>query len=359
MDAPAPLFVVGTGRCGSTMLSELLREHVHVLSISEFFSFTTDLGGRIAQSFAASAIDAASFWQIVAGTHAKQSTMLRHGVAMPEMLYFPAASGATIPRFTAATGVPAILQATLPHLDPQPDRLFAEVESFVATLPAAPVAEHYARLFAWLTARFGKRMWVERSGGSLRVVQRLLDAFPDARFLHLVRDGRACAVSMSRHLGFRMALVAMQLAEILGVDPYESDDRTWIADLPDELLAFLPERFDGEAFRRHRVPLPLFGHYWSGEIVQGLRELAAVPTDRVLTLRYEDFVATPHAAIARVSEFLGHEVVDEDWIGRVADRVRRSSAAFDDLDPTELRDLTDACAPGFAALGGLYPEHPR
>ena len=31
-----PTFIVGTGRCGSTMLSNMLREHPKVLSLSEF-----------------------------------------------------------------------------------------------------------------------------------------------------------------------------------------------------------------------------------------------------------------------------------------------------------------------------------
>lgn len=352
MDNVAPMFVVGTGRCGSTMLSELVHAHDHVLSVSEFFSFTTDLGGRIAEGFSPTPIDAATFWSIVAGAHPKQTTMLRHGVAMPEVLYRP--SVAT--RFSAATGVPAILQTTLPHLTDDADALFEEVKSFVATLPVAPVASHYARLFQWLAQRFEKRTWVERSGGSLRIVARLVDAFPHARFLHLVRDGRACALSMSKHLGFRMALVGMQLAEILGADPYESEDRTWIGDVPDELLDFLPERFDGEAFRRHRVPLPLMGHYWSGEIVQGLRELAAVPDDRVLTMRYEDFLASPRDAIARVGDFLGPGCADDGWMERVAGHVRASSTTLDGMDPATMRALDDACAPGFAALGDLYSE---
>jgi hypothetical protein len=350
MDASVPVFVVGTGRCGSTMVSELVREHRHVLSISELFSFVSDLGGRIAQAFPTQAQDGAEFWQIVAAVLPKQSTMLRLGVAMPEVLYQPSVSG----RFTAEAGVPAILQATLTHLDREPDALFDELAAFMCARAPAPAPEHYAAMFAWLTRRFGKRAWIERSGGSLRVVHRLRAAFPDAKFLHLVRDGRACALSMSRHLGFRMAVLAMQLTEILGVDPYASTDRTWIDDLPDELLAFLPERFDAAAFRSHSIPLPLFGHYWSGEIVQGLAELADLPEDRVLTMRYEDFVETPAAAIARVGELFGEGVRDDGWVERVVARVRRTSASFDGHGAAELRALDDACAPGFAALGGLY-----
>ena len=37
-----PTYVVGTGRCGSTMLSNMLREHPKVLSISEFFGFVRE-----------------------------------------------------------------------------------------------------------------------------------------------------------------------------------------------------------------------------------------------------------------------------------------------------------------------------
>lgn len=345
-------FVVGTGRCGSTMLSALLREHAHVLSLSEVLSFVTDLGGRIAETFSPTPIDAAAAWRVLAGAHPKQTTMLRHDVVMPEVLYRPSPRT----RFDEVTGVPAILQTALPHLSDDPDALYAELEAFVATRPVAPIAAHQAAVFDWLAQRFGKRTWIERSGGSLRVVQRLREAFPEARFLHLVRDGRACALSMSKHLGFRMALLGMQLTEILGVDPYESSDRTWIGDLPDELVSFLPEHFDAQAFRDYRLPLPLFGHYWSGEIVQGLRELAELPADRVLTMRYEDFVATPRAAIARVADFLGAELHDAGWVERVATQVRASTPSFAEVDDATMRALADACAPGFAALRELYPE---
>jgi hypothetical protein len=345
-----PAFIVGTGRCGSTMLSNFLRDHPDLLSLSEFFTLITDLGGRIAESFPQGAIDAARFWQLIAAPHPKQSVMLRHGVAMDEVLYRPGPGT----RFSAEAGVPAIMQTTLPHLSAQADALFDEVHAFVAAQPAAPAAVHYRSLFDWLAGRFGKRAWVERSGGSLRIVRRLAEAFPGARFVHLVRDGRACAMSMSRHFGFRMALLAMQLTEILGADPFESNDRTWAGDLPDELVPFLPESFDGEAFRRHETPLPLTGHYWSGEIMSGLRELAALPAERVLTMRYEDFLSSPTSSITALLEFLGVPA-DEAWVRRTAAMVRPARSAWETLPASELQPLQDACRPGFAALGGLYP----
>lgn len=341
----SPAFVVGTGRCGSTLLSAMLREHPQLASLSEFFSFATDLGGRIGESFPEGPIDAATFWQIAGGVHPKTGTLLRHGLVMDEVLYRPG-------RFTPEGGIPAILHTTLPHLTDAPDALHDEVAAFVKARPAAPASAHYRALFDHLAA--GRRGWVERSGGSLRVVARLARAFPDARFVHLVRDGRDCALSMSRHYGFRMALVAAQLTEILGVDPYASDDRTWEGDVPDELLPFLPERFDAEAFRRFETPVPLCGMYWAGECAAGVRELASIPSDRVLVLRYEDLLAEPVDVLQRLARFLGPDLDDGDWIRRVAATVRAPRSSWRDLPPRALRELTDACAPGFAALGDLY-----
>lgn len=370
MTAPIrPVFVVGTGRCGSTMLTDMLRFHPHRVSISEFWSMVTDLGGRIGESFPPGAVTAEAFWGIVAGIHPLQTTMWRHDVQMDEVLYRAPRSyiGSTGPRscisstaprslerpsmrFTADHGVPAILQTTIPHLTDRRDALFDEVRAFVMGLPDAPVADHYRALFDWFAGRFGKRGWIERSGGSLRIVTRLQRAFPDARFVHLVRDGRDCALSMSRHPGFRMALIAAQLTEILGVDPYASADRTGEADLPDELLAFLPERFDRAAFIDYRTPLALCAHYWSGECVAGIRELEAIdPCDRML-LRYEDILDAPVQTLGRLAEFLGPDRDCAGWVARAAATVRTPRSSWRSLPARVLDELEAACAPGFAAI---------
>jgi hypothetical protein len=339
-----PTFIVGTGRCGSTLLSDVLRRHPDILSVSEFFTLVTDLGGRIEEAFPDGDVDGRAVHAVVAGAHPKQTLMHRHDVAMSEVLYRP----------KDCLDVPAILNTTLPHLTEEPEVLFDEVAAFVAAQPAAPIGLHYTRLFGWLAARFGKQRWVERSGGSLRIVRRLIETFPGARFVHIVRDGRTTAMSMSKHHGFRLALVAVQLTEILGCDPFESDDRTYLSDVPDELVPLLPERFDREAFRNYDVPLPLCGHYWSGEIMEGMAALATIPRERVLTLRYEDVLATPRESIERLVSFLGSRP-DAAWVDDVAGLVRAARTNVDAIGGAERAALEDACAPGFAALRGLYP----
>jgi putative sulfotransferase len=54
----SPFFVVGTGRCGSTMISAFLGKHPAVLSLSEFFSTITDMASLTPQVFPEGVIDA-------------------------------------------------------------------------------------------------------------------------------------------------------------------------------------------------------------------------------------------------------------------------------------------------------------
>lgn len=342
-----PAFIVGTGRCGSTLLSSFLRDHPAVLSLSELFVFLTDLGGRIDQAFPEGPLSGRAFWRLLSTPHPRQTLMLRHDVMMDEALYRPGPGR----RYTRESGVPALLATTLPHLFDAPEEVMDALAPFVQDGPAAPIGVHYRRLFDHLRARWGARLWVERSGGSLRIVPQLRRHFPDARFVHLVRGGPETALSMSRHLGFRMALVSTQLTEVLGVDPFESDDRSDAGDLPDDLARYLPECFDAAAFRGERTAPPLCGHYWSGELRAGLRALEGLG-DGLLTLRYEDVLARPEAALGRLFRFLLPDQPLPD-LSACAARIRRPRSDPAELPPETRRQLERACAPGQALLEAL------
>lgn len=346
--APAPVLVLGTGRCGSTLVSEMIRDHPDALSVSELFSFLSDFGTRIERALPGAPLSGAAFWSLLSTPQPRQTMLLRHGLQMAEVTY-PWDRG----RFRAASGLPPVLQATLPHLAPDdPDRLFDDIGAAVATWPIGPIGDHYRRLFGWLQHRFAKRSWVERSGGSLRVAARLLRTFPEVRVLHIVRDGRATALSMSNHIGFRMALLCGLQTELLGADPYDCDDRSEEADLSDELAALLPEHFTRRAFDAFELDPALCGHYWSGEIINGLAALSDVPPQRLLTVRYEDLLSEPEASVRRIGTFLG-EGVCQAWVQRAASRVEQRQSLWVDLSERARSELEAACAPGFAALGAL------
>jgi putative sulfotransferase len=342
------VFIVGTGRCGSTLLSSVLRLHPQVTSISEFLSFATDLGSQIEATFPAGEVDGAWLWERSASPMPLQNLMIRHDVAMDEVLY-PWRDRTH--RFHRDTGVPAISQVTLPHLTDDPDGWLDALAPVVKAFDRAPVGVQLRRLFDWLAARDGGAVWAERSGGSLRVAHRLIEHFPDARFVHVVRDGRDTALSMSRHRGFKMVLVYFQMLELLGCDPFRSDDRRWEGDLPDDLAALLPERFTRQAFLDFEVAAPLCGHYWSGEIVEGLAALDRLPPDRLLTIRFEDLLDEPRHTLRRLlAHVLRTDREDAGFLARAAQLVHRPASRWQDLEARDRGRLEAACQAGFAAL---------
>lgn len=345
MGMSIPTFVVGTGRCGSTMLSNMLREHPKVLSLSEFFSMITD-GNFSQEPFLPGPLGGKQFWSLLSAIPPFYSFFLAHRMHFPEVLY---RCDTPSSQYSRSSGVPAILLTTLPHLSDQPDALFQSLAGEVATWPAAATAQQYKRLFGWLMLQFGKSMWVERSG-TLLYIDALRSLFPEARFVHMVRDGRDAALSSQKHNAWRLGLAWGMIEESLGVHPLYSSDRRQLDRLPSELRPFLPEQFDADRFETFEVPLPTCGAYWAFQMAGGLKVLGDQPPDGLLTLCYEDFLIDPKRQLDTLAAFLGEEFVDEDWSARCAATVRPPRSTWRDLPEDEARALTEACRPGFEAL---------
>ena len=342
----APVFVVGTGRCGSTLLSNILRAHPDVLSISEFMIAITDFGGQTSRAFPSVPMDAQELWATLGGVHPRQTIMVRHGCEVEEMIY-PLRAGS---RFTRATGVPAIMFATLPHLTEHPDVLFEELRNFVMGLDPAMAATQYQRVFEWLRRRFRKQVWVERSGGSLRGVAHLARAFPTARFIHMARDGRDCAMSMSRHLAFRLHVATSLQSAAIGCDPFACTHRRGAWKLPAVLRQLLPETFDAETLRTFRPPPALFGMHWSREIECGEAALAELPVERVFALHFEDLLQEPAQWLRRTIEFIDPTLMDSQWVRNAASLVGSPRSSCLSLPLLERTLLEWSCIPGRRAL---------
>ena len=111
--AIAPVLILSTGRCGSTMISDLLNRHPQVLSLSEFF---VPLGP---EAFAWANPDGERLWRTLTRQSAGLHAMLKSGQVVDEALYRFDAPGA---RF-GATDIPPIMAVTLPHLSDRPEEL--------------------------------------------------------------------------------------------------------------------------------------------------------------------------------------------------------------------------------------------
>jgi hypothetical protein len=336
-----PVFVVSSGRCGSTLVSNMLNLNPSILSLSELLIVLTP--GVFAG--APHPIYGAQFWALLSTPRKRMTFMLRNGIVFDEILYRPGPGR----RFTAETGVPPILLTALPHLTSEPEALFDEIREFVLAQGAYPIGQHYLRLFDWLRERFGRKLWVERSGSLLVHLNELIENFPGAHFVHLYRDGRECAISMGRHSAFRLSAITGELDRSIGVDPFNTDEPPPV-EAPPELRNLMPESFDRGAFWSHHIPVELFGQGWALEEMQGLQLLASLAPGRVLHLRYENLVANPKGELANLMRFLGLEA-DDDYLERAAALVKIKPPAWPLLPDGERKRLDEACR---VAMGLLY-----
>lgn len=287
-----PLFLVGTGRCGSTLVHEVLARHPEV-------GFVSNVDNR-----------------------------LRHGSGrLNGPIYRRVPSAWTVKgraRFAPSEAYELLAAEVSPLLvDPFRDLGAADVTPWLADR---------------LRQFFSDRGMVQRAGTFIHKftgwprVGLLASVFPGARFVHVVRDGRAVANSWLQmpwwrgHLGpSGWHFGPLDSAE---AEEWEASGRSFVA------LA-------GIGWKK------LMAAY---EAAEGL-----VPSDRWLELRHEDVCADPRGSIERLLQFAGLDWTREFETGfaRHAFRVERPRRVEEELGSENYRMLTSSLAGHLARHG--YP----
>jgi Sulfotransferase family len=308
-----PLFAVGTGRCGSTLLSSMMRLHPRILSVSEWF---TVLGERRAIEGGRTTGDA--FWRLLTVPGEDAAALFARHPSLPEVLAPDALRARAGP-----AGIPPILLIPLPHLGGDAEEALRDLRAHVLAAEERTLVAWHDAVFAFLGDRYGKASWLERSGGSLAYVDGLPRSWRDARYVHIYRDGPACAWSMSRHPYFRVRVArALSRKHVPVLECLEAT-----------------------------IPLEQFGAYWSALVMRGIRVLREVPREDVIHVRYEDLVTEPVRVLRRVQRFLEGDVDAEEWIGQATACIKAPEAGH--AVPASLDRLARACRAGMSELASL------
>jgi hypothetical protein len=286
------VFVLGTGRCGSTLVEEVLCRHPSV-------GFVSNLEDRFKLPVSAGRWNGSLYRRLPAAV--TQKSRLR---------YAPSEAYRVLSR---------------------------EVSPVLASAPRDLVASDVT---PWLESRF-RAFFTDRAhaqgtdtflhkftgwprSGFIRGV------FPSARFIHVVRDGRAVANSW------------LQMPWWLG---YEGPDHWQWGPLPTELAAEWQE--SGGSF------VVLAGLLWKMLIDAFDLARKEIPASDWLEVRYEDVAANPRTTFAKMLEFcsLPWDAEFERGFERHTFTASRSDAFRRDLATTDVERLSRILASPLASRG--------
>lgn len=152
-----PIFVLGVGRSGTTMLRFMLSTHPAIF-----------IGG--------------------------DSNFLHE--------IFPRGAPAVMSRRRAERAVEVVLRQRRFLRDWQ--GALPDPASFVAALPDLEPATFVDAIFGTLARQHGARRWGDKSNKYLPIMPTIAQMFPRARFVHLIRDGRDVALSILSVVGSKL-----------------------------------------------------------------------------------------------------------------------------------------------------------
>ena len=240
---------------------------------------------------------------------------------------------------------------TLPHFSDTPDALYSAMEPVIRARPKAPLGEQYQFWFDWMTQQQDKKMWIERSGNSITMVESLNKHFPDAKFVHIHRDGRETAMSIRNFMPLRMFLHTWGRLKRVGIDllkpPFRYSDSRMISLFSRQFISLLPVERDLDTVPEAAAA----GKFWSAMIEQGLKELANVPQENLHTMTYTDLVERPRETLETFINFAAPGLNHNNWLDEASKLPKASKPKWQDLPSDDLARLEAACAPGMKLLG--------
>lgn len=296
--------------------------------------------------FVANRFDGRKLWRLLSKASPAVKVALNYTPPPKEFLYRYPEGGP----FTRDT-LPPLLYTTLPHLTDTPEEAYFALKEDILARPAASLSDQYRFLFSLLMKRFDKKMWIERSGGSLSTLPALLKHFPNAKYVHVTRDGRDVAMSIAKHPPTRLFAYNWMNTKKYGIDILRPPFILGTNPVLSAVEPLLTPLLGMEQLRDKPMAPADIGRFWSEMVEVGFESIRRIPTDNILTMRYEDLIAAPRETLIRFMDFIDPDLTYEEWLDEAEALPRPGRQAWRDLPPDELKALDAACAKGMAITG--------
>lgn len=143
--------------------------------------------------------------------------------------------------------------------------------------------------------------------------------FPDAKFIHIVRDGRDVVVSAQKRWTASLDLnYILRKARFVPISdlPYYAlryfGNRLYRLSSKENRLASWGPHFIGmeEILQQYSLP-EICAIQWQRCVEKADLDLSSIPKQQVFIIRYEDFVKNPNLELQKICDFLEIEVSEE------------------------------------------------
>jgi len=220
-----------------------------------------------------------------------------------------------------------------------------------------PVKDYISRRFGRFVARHGAHRFCEKTPGNCLRIPFIHAVFPDARFVLILRDGRAVfrSTNQMRAGGPGWIRIAQRIRESSVVDYLAYVDRLpWLArKLMRRPLPFWGVRPPGwKEWLRTNSPHVVVARQWASTICRAIEDFEQLPENQKILIRYEDLTRNPAQTFDRIQAVVRLEKPKpvRDYLVGTADPAR-SAKWKRELPPDLLAEIRPYLEPTFRRLG--------
>lgn len=188
-----------------------------------------------------------------------------------------------------------------------------ETDEFTRQMAGEKNKEYIRRQFRLLAKRTDDATVLEKTCANSLRCGFVHEIFPDAKFVHIIRDGRDVAASAALRWNAKLDVgyILKKARFVPWSDlPYYASKyfgaRVFRVVSGKSRLSTWGPKFDGmrEAFTNHDLPVGC-AIQWKRCVSLAIQQLARLDSRQVLTIKYEEFTADPAQQLQQVGDFLG------------------------------------------------------